>query len=501
MSQNGLTRHDPGAPTSLSPMERYELYPFPADFGQPFASRKHLREYVRVIVKRKWVILGCIVTALAAAAVYTFRQTPIYQASSKLEIDLQTSTVLPYQDFSNSQADYYLYDEFLQTQIKHITSRTLARRVALAAGLDREVKPGTRRAEGKGWLASLLPARAEKKKSEDRPLTREERIEQAIGTVRGGLIVTPVRNSRVVDIAYNSPDPELAARIVNHVVSEYIDYNFQAKYDATTRATEFLQKQLVDLKAKVEESEAALVDYARKHNILNVGEKQDVITQTLGDINTNLSQARAARMEKESVYRTLGNASPENFPQAMRTPMIEQLIGKLLADEQELAKISAQLGPAMPQVKQMESRVRQGREQLQREQRLAIDHARTEYETALAREKLLSDAFDRQKVLANQLSESSIHYNILRREVDTSKQLYDGLLQRMKEAGVAAGLKSSNIRVVDQAQVPDAPVSPNPARNLALATMMGMMAGFGLALFLNYLDNTVKTPEDALIPR
>jgi capsular exopolysaccharide synthesis family protein len=218
--------------------------------------------------------------------------------------------------------------------------------------------------------------------------------------------------------------------------------------------------------------------------------------QTLEDINTKLTEARSARMEKESIYRTLAKATPENFPQALRTSLIQKLEEDLVADEQELAKLSSQFGPAMPQVKQLESKVRQTREQLVREKRLAIQNSDNEYNTALAREKLLSEAFEKQKALADRLNESNIHYNILKREVETNKQLYDGLLQRMKEAGVAAGLKSSNIRVVDQAEVPTSQTNNELTTNLCIALGLGLTVGFSIALFLNYLDNNIKTPED-----
>jgi capsular exopolysaccharide synthesis family protein len=475
-----------------------DLCPAPGDFGFPFAPRKHIREYARMVLKYKWVIIGCVVTAVGIAAVHTLRQTPIYQATTQLEIDLQSDIVLPYQDFNNVQAESYYYDEFLQTQIKHITSRTLAQRVALAAGLDREVSARTKPEAEKTLIASIWEwfSGTHSTAQPDRPLTRDERIEQATGEVLGGISVKPLKNSRVVEIGFSSPDPRHAARIVNILAREYIDYNFQAKYDATTRATEFLQKQLLDLKAKVEESEGALYDYARQHNILIVGEKQDVVLQALADINKSLTEAQLARMSKESVYRILSNATTENFPQALRTPLIEKLEGEILADEQDLAKLTAQLGPSMPQVKQLESRVRQARQQLQREKQLAIDNSRADYDTAVAREKVLLEAFEKQKALANEQNDSGIHYNILRREVDTSKQLYDGLLQRMKEAGVAVGLKSSNIRVVDEAQVPISPISRNLQENLAIALMVGLAGGLGFVFFLNYLDNTVKTPED-----
>ncbi len=458
-----------------------------------FGPRKHLRDHWRVVVRRKWVILTLVVTALAISTVYTFRQTPLYQATTKLEIQPELASVLPYEDFERSSSAWR-FTEYLNTQIKHLTSRTLARRVVLAAGLDRRTEPKQEPADFASvwdWLTGSDGA-----ERNQRRLTKEERTQQAIDEVLDAISVVPVRNSHMVEIDYTSPDPELAARVVNILAREYIEYNFQSKYDSTSRANEFLQKQLVDLKAKVEVTEEAQLNYARAHNIMSVNEKQDVVLQTLSDLNTELTVAQSARMSKQSAYQTLAGATPENFPQALRTPLIEELEGNLMQSEQELAKISAQLGPAMPQVKQLTGQVTEGREQLRHQKLLAIQNAQSEYQTALERERLLSEAVDNQKTQVNQLNEASIHYNILKREVETNKQLYDGLLQRMKEAGVAAGLKSSNIQVVDAAMVPAFPFSPSLRKNLTLALMLSLMAGLGLAFLLSYLDNTIKTPED-----
>ncbi len=478
----------------------YDLYPMqppthPMDLDLMFHQRKHIREYYRLVMKRKWVILSCIAIALTLATIYSLRQIPIYQATAKLEIDQESENILPYQSVNQQSNYYYDYQEFLQTQIKHLTSRTFSARAAVAAGFDKEIPVKADPPQRWAFLMSLLPGRTAPKETKH-ALTREERIHQGAELILGGLKVTPVRNSRVVEVSYSSPDAKLAAQVVNTVIREYIEYNFQAKYDANTRATDFLQKQLIDLKAKVEQSDASMIEYARTHSITSVGEKQDVVTQTLADLNSKLTEARTARMEKESVYRTMAKATPENFPQGLRTDLIRKLEEQLVMDEQDLARLKSQLGPSMPQVKQIEAKVSQERSQLLREKRLALENSDNEYKTALARENLLFDAYNAQKRQADQLNEYNIHYSILKREVETNKQLYDGLLQRMKEAGVATGLKSSNIRIVDQAETPTAPISNDLKMNLYMAFVIGLFAGLGMAFLLNYMDNNVKTPED-----
>jgi capsular exopolysaccharide synthesis family protein len=495
MSDNDkIIRYD-GQDPHLAP---YELYMPPGQFGFPHFPRKHLREYVRLVWKRKWVVLAVVITALAMSAVYTFRQIPQYQATAKLEIDPQTANVLPYQDFSRTDDSGYMYQEFLQTKIKVITSRTLARLVAQAAGLDREIPSQPKPEERKSEFASLWAriTGADGATQEQKPLTPEEKLEQATDKVMGGLSVSSVRNSRIVELTYTSPDPALAARIVNTLANQYIEYNIQQSWDTTTQAGEQLQKRLVDLKANVEEAESKLVEYARTHNIVEIGEKSNVAFQNLAEMNSKLNSAKGERMDKESVYKTVGNATPDNFPQALRTQQIEALEAKLHSDEQELARNSVQLGPGMYQVKQLESTVKKGKEQLRSQMQLAIDNARTVYQTALAHEELLRKDVQQQNKVANELKQSSIQYDSLRRDLEAGKTILESVQQRVKEAGVAAGLRSTNVQIVDKAEVPKYPYSPDLRRNLVLALMLGLAGGLGFAMFLNYLDNNVKTPED-----
>ena len=415
----------------------YDPYAYPPEYLMAAEEGKHLREYWLILIRRKWVALAVLAVALAVAVAYVWHKTPLYLAATQIELESQSENILPYDQILGGGASNY--DEYVETQIRHITSRTLAARVVETLGLDRDDVPDPfieQKTTGMlaGWLSMgrhYTPAAP----GAAGAWSPEEKKQAAIDKLLKNLTVTPERNSRVVELSYLSRNPERAARIVNTICAEYIQYNFQAKFDATTRATDFLQKQLVDLKSKVESSDNELIDYARKHSIVSLGEKQDVITQALGDINAQLTEARALRMAKESVYRTIAQTTPDDFPQALRTPLIEKIEAGLLNDEQELARLSAQLGPAMPQVKQLESRVGRAREQLRHERGLAIANARAEYETALDTENRLSQAFDGQKKLADQMSEAGIHYNILKREAETNKELYDGLLQRMKEAG------------------------------------------------------------------
>ena len=270
-------------------LEPREAYP---EFAYEFGPRKHLSDHWRVVARRKGVILTLVVTALAISTVYTFRQPPLYRATTRVEIKPELANVLPYQDFERSSAASQ-YRGYLNTQIEHLTSHNLARRLVLAAGLERQSES---RQEAAGCAAVWDWLTGSNNGERSRRLTREEQIQQRIGEVLGAVSVVPAPNSYIIEINYTSSDPELAARQANILAREYIEYSLQAKYDSTNRATEFLQKQLVDLKAKVQETEEAQLRYARAHNILNVNEKQDVVLQTLADLNRELTEARSARM-------------------------------------------------------------------------------------------------------------------------------------------------------------------------------------------------------------
>ncbi|MCZ6768517.1 MAG: polysaccharide biosynthesis tyrosine autokinase, partial [Acidobacteria bacterium] len=300
---------------------------------------------------------------------------------------------------------------------------------------------------------------------------------------------------RLVDVSHNSHQPEFAAKVINTLVEEFIEQNFENKYKATIRATDFLQKQLEQLKITVEHSEEDLTRYARQHGILNIDERGNIVLQKLADLNQERTRVQANLISKTARYQVVKDATVENFPQSLKNDLIIDLQKRLFELEQNLASLSERFGPDWPEVQNAGKEIHEVREQLGREKENTIREAKIEYRVAQDHYQMLSSALEEHKQLANQLNEDSIQYNILRREVETSKQLYEGLLQRLKEAGVSAGLKSSNIQVVDRGEVPREVYRPRKGLNLALGLMVGLMLGVGLAFLTEYLDDTLKTPD------
>jgi polysaccharide biosynthesis transport protein len=464
----------------------------------------HILDYLRVIVKRRWIILSVILAVAAVTAVITWRATPVYRATLKIEIDPEQTNILPFKEAMDPGATFAQSQEYLQTQIKVLASKTLADRVIRAlslesnAGFIGEANPAAKRN-----VLSLIPAAWGFTKAKEAALddiegrsSSEPEYSRCTKAFIDNLTVNPIRNSRLVEVSFDSYDARLSSRVVNMLAEQYIDLNFTTKYDATTKASEFLDRQLTDLKARVQKSEEGLVKFSKEHNIYSIGDKEIVILQKLADLNTALTAAQADRMQKESIWNVVKSAGLDEVSDIIRNNLIKELETNVANLHVAQAKLSASFKPGWPELDQVTGQLAAAESQLKNESQNAIKSIQTACRAAIQREKLLSDALEAQKVEANALNQNSIQYNILKRQVDTDKQLYDGLLQRLKEAEVSAGLKSSNIHVVDAAERARSPYKPNKPLNMALALGMGLLLGAGLAFFTESLDSSVKTPDD-----
>ena len=469
----------------------YPVYPYEEDGVD-------LRNYTRVLIKRKWLILAVLVSITVAVALQTFSVTPIYRSTAKVRIDPEASNVLPYRDVMAAPESYLVTESYLQTQYKILGSRALARRVIATLRLAED--PLFNAAPIGGLLTQTISS-VRSFVSAVFSSGSESDLEESVEEIRridrfvDSLDVNPVRQSRIVDVSYHSHVPEFATRVVNTLVEEFIEMNFESKYDATMRATEFLQKELEEFKVKVERSEEELTRYAREHGILNIDERENVVVQKLADLNQEMTRIQTDLIARTAHYSIVKAATVENFPQSLKNQAIIGLEKRLFQLEQDLASLSTRFGPEWPEIRKTREEVSKVEEQLLQEKESTIREARVLYQVARKHHQLLAEALEQQKELANQLNEDSIQYNILAREVESNKQLYEGLLQRLKEAGVSAGLKSSNIQVVDRGEVPHTMYRPRRALNLALGLVIGLMLGMGMAFVVEYLDNTLKTPD------
>jgi succinoglycan biosynthesis transport protein ExoP len=472
------------ARTQLSPTsaEAIRLALSPGHLPQA-APEPALADYWRILVKRKWSVISTALIVLTLATVYTLRITPTYDAVARLSINKENPDPfgMNQKDFS-ADAEDYDYTVQMDTQVRILQGDTLALNVIHALRLDSNPR----------FAGSLATHPTSGLQS---PALTNEQEQALIAKLHSWLTVTPVPNTRLIDVRVTSPDPQLAAAIANAYSVGFVDFNRRAKYESTQQASEWLSTQLADLEIKVETSQQKLVEYQKEHGIIGGDEKTNIITAKLDDLNKELTEAEADRILKQSAYQQAISANAAASPSATQSPLVAKLRTEELDLQDQLAQLTSQFGPQYPKVQEVNNRLQQIRAAIDHEVKNSGSRAESEYLAALQREKMLSGRLDSQKQQANQLNQSAIEYNLLKREADSNRQLYDGLLQKLKEAGVSAGLKSSNIRQVDVARVPLAPSQPNIPRNLAIALMMGLAGGITFAFLLEVLDNTVRTPE------
>jgi capsular exopolysaccharide synthesis family protein len=450
-----------------------------APWEQP-ARDTHLLDYLVILRKHQWLILFFLLAVVSIVSVATFKMQPVYVATARLEIDRENQNILPFQ--STSYELYWDLENYIETQARILQSETLAFQTIKTLDLVRNP------AFGGGPNTALPPTLGSKDKPESRPAI--------LGAFLGGLVVKRVPNSRLLEVQFESYDPQLAARILNSHLENYIEQNFRSKYEATTQASNWLARQLEELKIRVEKSEDARLAYERQNEIWTLDEKQDITTQKLSDLNKELTSAQADRIQKESQYQLARTGSLDSMPAVRDSQTIQELLHKETDLRGQYTEALAQFGPKYPKVLRLEAQVRDLNTLILREKQNIVSRIELEYRGARQRETLLTQALEKQKQEANELAQKLVQYNILKREAETNKQLYEGLLQKLKEATISAGLRSSNVRVVDPALVPPSPARPNRTRNILLAFLVGLVGGIGLAFLREYLDNTVKTPHD-----
>jgi polysaccharide biosynthesis transport protein len=455
-----------------------------------------LREYLRVLIKRKWLVISCVAIIFGAVALATMRTTRIYEATGSIAINKTDPAILNLKEAGNGggAGDYYDPTD-LDTEVRILRSDLLAFQVINALNMDKQPELG-----GSGESASNSLALTTDALQPD-----SEKTTALLGSFKGGLRVSLVPNTRIIEIHYRSADKNLAANVVNTLISTYIEQNFKTRFESTTQASEWLSKQLVDLQIKVQTSQEKLVQYQKEHEILGIDEKQNITTSKLDELNKELTSAESDRMEKESVYRLVQSGDPDTAAAAATSAgssntnlgLMEKMREQQADLKIQVAQLSTQFGTSYPKVVQLNNQLKEVDSQLQAEMTKVVSRVRSGYLAALQHETMLHEAMDKQKQEANKLNESAIEYSLLKRDVESYRTLYEGLMEKLKEAGVTAGLRSNNIRSVDKARVPTYPSEPNVPRNLTFALALGLTTGIGLAFLLEGIDNTVRTPEQA----
>ncbi len=444
-----------------------------SDFVEGYA---YLRGYWQVVKKRRWTILTVLAVTATLVTIITYKMQPVYQAAARVEIEAETPTVQSLTEFDRA----YPSDQmFVDTQVKVLESDQLAWRTIQQLRLGDNPTFAREVATPDGYSGDVRVA-----------LQANQ-----VQTFRDHLHIDRVARSRLIQVGYESPDAQLAAQVANALVNNYIEYNFRKKYDATRQASGWMEQQLDELKAKVEKSQQALVDYERQYAIVSVSDKQNVAEQRLEDLTRDLTVAQSVRLEKESVYELV--RSNENQAALLAQNQLLQRLEEKQADlKSEYVDALGQYGPNFPKVVRLRDQVNEIQSIIDRERKRVVSGVRNDFEAAKSREKLLESAVATQKAEVGKFNQLLIQHNILKREFETNQQLYDSLLQRLKDATVSSGLRATNIHIVDPAMPSANPDRPKKLLNISVGFIIGLFLGITLAFLQEELDTSVKGAED-----
>ena len=470
------------------------------------AEQPHLLDYVKVLHRRRWTAITSFLVVFLSVVVYTFTATPIYEARAKLLIEADNPNIVSFKEVleeGQSRTDYY------QTQYNLLQNRSLARRTLDTLKLWNHPQFGGKTEDAGFSLRAAISgavsavAQVFRPGQQAKPPAPDETVaqSQAIDALLGNLRISPVRNSRIVEVTFRSPDPALATNVANAHAKGYIEQNMEFKFLTSKEATDWLGERMAEARTQVEDAEMALQKYREQNEAISLEDRENIVVQKLADLNAAVTRAKTERIEKEALYSQLAGiqnnqGALDTFPAILANAFIQQQKAELANLQRQQAELGEKLGDRHPDIIKIRSSVQTAQAKLQGEIGKVVQSVRNEFLAAQAQERSLTSALDEQRRDALAMNRKAIEYGVLRREAESARQIYDSLLQRAKETGVSTELRTSNIRIVDNAERPRAPVTPRKGLNLLLALFGGGVLAVGLAFFFEYLDNRIKTPDE-----
>jgi succinoglycan biosynthesis transport protein ExoP len=475
----------------------------------------HLRYYLRVIKKRRFIVITLFTIVFTAFLIVTLSSTPVYKASAKVLIERGESAPL--------RENYYYpsYDpEFYETQYQLIKSTSVARKVVTMLSLDTKYETFFKEdQEGFSpirdtinWFRELFHVVSTLigAAKPDTEITNKEetggpepvsRVDMLARMISGEIIVNPVKNSRIVNVGYMSPNPYFASMIANTVAKAYIEEMLEMKMSSSRYTIEWMTKKAEEERGRLEKSEQALQDYMRANDIVTLENRVAIVPQKLSEFSSQQVRDEAKRKELEALYNKIkvmsGNPDKaETIPAIASDPMLQSLREQILKAEQNVTEFSKKFGKKHPTMIKAVGELDMLKKKREQEILRIIESIRNEYELAKSNEA------DTRRLLANtkgealNLNEKFIQYEILKREVENNRQLYDTLIKQIKEQSITEQAHTVNVWIIEHAEIPKSPAKPQKSLNIFLGIIFGLFGGIGLAFFVEYLDNTVKSPDD-----
>jgi capsular exopolysaccharide synthesis family protein len=451
---------------------------FAMGYGSDGSDSVHLSEYWYILRKRQWWVIGFFLGVVLLVGAYTFTRTPIYRATAELQIIQDNPNAFigeqrldPFAGLQFDQAN-----KFYETQYKLLTSRPMAYKLLDSLKLSEHPE-------------FKIPLEEAKKST-------PEKIRSAMAQqIMASLDVQPVKNTYLVEVSYLSADRELAQNIVNAVHREYLQFSMETRQQSFAMIRLWLERELSTLAGRVETSQRRIYDHGRANDYLALEGEDNVVVKKFVELNRLLTTAQAERMAKESQLQQIRQKGPE-APLILNNPLVLRLREDMIGQEAKVSGTKKLFGKNYPKLQAENANLAELRTRLNAELKRIQDGVKADYEVALRAEKFIREEFDRQKGKVEKLQDNLVQHQILKRDLQTNEQLYQGLLARMKEANVASTMMPSNVAVIESAELPETPFRPRKGRNMALAIMVGLFGGIGLAFLVEYLDNSIKTTEE-----
>lgn len=451
-----------------------------------------LRDYFAILSKRRWVFVLFFVVTVGGATTWVMRLPRIYRATTTLELSMTAAKFTSLQDIGEGTGSvYWQTKEFAETQFQIIRSRAVAKRVVEALGLQDDL----------GFLGL--------DKIKDPALARKQALtSDPISRLQSMVIVEPVKDSRVVKLAIEDTEPQRATQLVNALADAYVSANLDRKLDTTRAASVWLSDQLDTLKGKLETSEISLHDFKRDNDILtaSIEDRQSIVSQRLLAFSDALTKVSIRRAELESKRRALESARKreasgdraglDELPSTARSSVVTSLRDRILVLDQERVVLAQRYLDKHPKLAEVDGKIAELRGALQKEIDKVVRIEEADYREVAETERQLQGLIAGAKRESFELNRRQIDFNKLKREQDNNQRLYDLVLSRLKEAELLGHQATNNVSVLDRALVPSNPVKPNRKTVVIIAIFVGLLGGISLALFFEYLDNTVKTHDD-----
>jgi polysaccharide biosynthesis transport protein len=449
--------------------------------------------YLRILRTRWKLILGTMLSAVSMAVVLTLLMTPVYRATTSLQIDRQTMDVTKVGelDAANSEMNS---QEFYQTQYEVLASRSMAERVVSSLGLLNDASFNN---NSQSLFSSLFAFVAG---NNDPAATGEDdqaaKLRRTVDRLLKELTVAPVRGSKIVRVSVDNPRPAIAQRIANGYAEAFIADNLDRRYGANSYARKFLEDRLQQLRLKLEDSEKLLVKYAQEQGIVKLDDNKNLSSAEVQATSIKLSDVRGDRIKKELLWKQAQATEGLGLKEILDNPAIQENMKQKAQLESEYQEKLSTFKPAFPAMIELRNRIKELDHQSQADATAIKLSIQASYLAAKDEEDRLQQLLEQGKTDYAEHNNRNIQYNILQREVDTNRTLYEGLLQRYKEIGIAGGVGTNNVSIVDQAYLPVYSRTPNIPLNISLAILLGLLLGCAAALGLDYLDDSFKVPED-----